>query len=229
MTAKRLLLIDKDEVLRDTLRDQLQFNNEFLVEGVSAAEEGIEIARTFGPELVIIDICLPEVNDREPAREFRRLYPAVPIILLGYDPEGTGKHGKQKHLAEFYLTKPFKFSVLLETVRNLLQPNKSPASVNIRIGPYRFSPALNTLITHANQGTKIRLTAKESAILKYLYDFKETLVSRKSLLNEVWGYDVTATTHTVETHIYRLRQKIERNPSDAQLLRTESGGYRLTP
>ena len=93
-----------------------------------------------------------------------------------------------------------------------------------RVGPYTFRPSAKLLIDH--QGNKIRLTEKETNILKYLYRSGET-VGRETLLHEVWGYNPAVTTHTLETHIYRLRQKIERNPTEAQILITESGGYRL--
>ena len=76
---------------------------------------------------------------------------------------------------------------------------------------------------------KIRLTEKETAILKYLYRAGNKPVSRDTLLGEVWGYNSGVTTHTLETHIYRLRQKIEEDPSHAQILLTEQGGYRLSP
>ena len=74
---------------------------------------------------------------------------------------------------------------------------------------------------------KIRLTEKETNILKFLYRANDSVVARDTLLHEVWGYNAGVTTHTLETHIYRLRQKIEPNPSEARLLVTESGGYRL--
>jgi DNA-binding response OmpR family regulator len=76
-------------------------------------------------------------------------------------------------------------------------------------------------------GGKIRLTEKETAILKYLYRAGDRIVTRDVLLSEVWGYNSGVTTHTLETHIYRLRQKIERDPSHAELLITEAGGYKL--
>jgi DNA-binding response OmpR family regulator len=74
---------------------------------------------------------------------------------------------------------------------------------------------------------KIRLTEKEPNILKFLYRSNDGVVARDVLLHEVWGYNAGVTTHTLETHIYRLRQKIEPDPSNARLLITESGGYRL--
>ena len=85
------------------------------------------------------------------------------------------------------------------------------------------------MIDTANGDRKIRLTEKETAILKYLFQAGETVIGRDVLLNEVWGYDSGVTTHTLETHVYRLRQKIERDPSHAEILITEPGGYRLIP
>ena len=79
------------------------------------------------------------------------------------------------------------------------------------------------------KGAKIRLTEKETSILKYLYRSGDKVVSRELLLHEVWGYNAGVTTHTLETHIYRLRQKIEKEPSNAELLVTETGGYKLVP
>ena len=78
-------------------------------------------------------------------------------------------------------------------------------------------------------GDKVRLTEKETAILKYLYRAEQKVITRDVLLEEVWGYNSGVTTHTLETHIYRLRQKIEKDPSNARLLVTESGGYKLVP
>lgn len=93
-----------------------------------------------------------------------------------------------------------------------------------RIGRYTFRPSAKVLLEA--DGKKIRLTEKETNILKFLYRSGET-VARETLLHEVWGYNRAVTTHTLETHIYRLRQKIEEKPGQAQILITESGGYRL--
>jgi DNA-binding response OmpR family regulator len=96
-----------------------------------------------------------------------------------------------------------------------------------QIGHYSFRPGLKHLVN--GKGTKLRLTEKETAILRYLYRAGDQVVGRETLLKEVWGYNATVTTHTLETHIYRLRQKIEVDPANAQLLITEAGGYRLIP
>ncbi|MEP3302664.1 MAG: helix-turn-helix domain-containing protein, partial [Roseibium sp.] len=94
-------------------------------------------------------------------------------------------------------------------------------------GRYSFRPAAK--IMQDDKGSKVRLTEKETSILKFLYRAGEKPVTRDILLHEVWGYNSGVTTHTLETHIYRLRQKIERDPSNAELLVTEAGGYKLVP
>jgi DNA-binding response OmpR family regulator len=96
------------------------------------------------------------------------------------------------------------------------------------VGPYKFQPAAKMLV-HGETEKKIRLTEKETAILKYLFRVGDETVPREKLLDEVWGYNAGVTTHTLETHVYRLRQKIEADPSNARLLITEPGGYRLKP
>ena len=96
------------------------------------------------------------------------------------------------------------------------------------VGPYTFRPAKKLLHEPINN-RRIRLTGKESAILKFLYRSDSRPVDRQILLHEVWGYNPAVTTHTLETHIYRLRQKMERHPRNPVLLLTENGGYRLSP
>ena len=99
----------------------------------------------------------------------------------------------------------------------------------------RFSASVPTIssplpkLLMRDDNKKIRLTEKETAIIKFLYRSGEQSVSRETLLADVWGYNAGVSTHTLETHIYRLRQKIERDPSHAEILITEGGGYRLIP
>ena len=95
----------------------------------------------------------------------------------------------------------------------------------LTIGPYTFRPSAK-LMTDTGGKKKVRLTEKEAAILKFLYRAGR-VIGRDTLLGEVWGYNAGVTTHTLETHVYRLRQKIERDPAHAEILVTEPGGYRL--
>jgi DNA-binding response OmpR family regulator len=97
----------------------------------------------------------------------------------------------------------------------------------LTIGPYTFRPSAK-LLTDDGGRRKVRLTEKEAAILKFLYRAGR-VIGRDTLLGEVWGYNAAVTTHTLETHVYRLRQKIERDPTHAEILVTEPGGYRLLP
>ena len=127
--------------------------------------------------------------------------------------------------ANDYVTKPFKFGVLLARMRAHLRSHELTETAELTIGPYLFKPMVKLLET-AN-GDKIRLTEKETNILKFLHRAKGAPVAREKLLDEVWGYNAQVSTHTLETHIYRLRRKIEIDPGDAQLLRTAEGGYRL--
>ena len=95
------------------------------------------------------------------------------------------------------------------------------------IGPYTFRPSSKILLNP--KGSKVRLTEKETSILRYLYRAGQRPVSRETLLQEVWGYNSGVTTHTLETHIYRLRQKIEKDAAAPAILVTEAGGYKLVP
>jgi DNA-binding response OmpR family regulator len=129
--------------------------------------------------------------------------------------------------ANDYVAKPFKFAVLLARIRAQLRQHESSEDAVFTVGPYTFKPAHKLMLD--DKGRKIRLTEKETSILRYLYRSGDSVVRRDTLLHEVWGYNAGVTTHTLETHIYRLRQKIEPDPSAASLLVTESGGYRLVP
>ena len=129
--------------------------------------------------------------------------------------------------ANDYVAKPFKFAVLLARVRAQLRQHEASEDAVFTVGPYTFSPS-SKLLTAA-RGSKVKLTEKETAILRYLFRAGQKVVPRETLLQEVWGYNAQVTTHTLETHIYRLRQKIEQEPSAATILVTEPGGYKLVP
>ena len=117
---------------------------------------------------------------------------------------------------------------LLARMRAQLRQFANTEDAVFSIGPYSFQPA-NKIMLHGENDQKIRLTEKETAILKYLLRAQDKVVGRDTLLGEVWGYNANVTTHTLETHVYRLRQKIEEDPSNARILVTENGGYKLVP
>src|ERR1700687_4611507 len=123
--------------------------------------------------------------------------------------------------------KPFRFAVLLARIRAQLRQHEASEDAVFTIGPYTFRPSSKLLLSP--KGSKVRLTEKETAILRYLYRAGQKPVSRETLLQEVWGYNSGVTTHTLETHIYRLRQKVEKDAAVPSILVTEAGGYKLVP
>jgi DNA-binding response OmpR family regulator len=151
-----------------------------------------------------------------------------PIIMLtGADTDADAILGLDSG-ANDYVTKPFRLGVLLARLRAHIRQHERSDDAVFTIGPYSFQPSAKLLVNYETN-KKIRLTDKETAILKYLYRSGNRIISRDVLLDEVWGYNAGVTTHTLETHVYRLRQKIEPDPSHASLLVTEAGGYRLVP
>jgi DNA-binding response OmpR family regulator len=227
MNKRRLLLVDDDEDLRKTLVDQLMHYREFDIDVASTANEALKLVRAVHVDLMILDVGLPDMDGREAVKILRSEGFKSPILMLtGHVSEADEILGLESG-ANDYVTKPFRFSVLLARIRAALRQHDQSEDVVFTIGPYSFQPAAKLL--EASDGGKVRLTDKETSILKYLYRQGPKTITRDVLLKEVWGYNNRVTTHTLETHIYRLRQKIERDPSNARLLVTEEGGYRLVP
>jgi DNA-binding response OmpR family regulator len=225
-TPKRVLLVDDDTMLRGSLAEQLAADGSYTVVEAGSCEEGRALAQDGLYEFMILDIGLPDGDGRALCREFRDKGVSCPIILLtGAESDADTIEGL-KAGANDYVTKPFRFAVLMARVHAHLRSHGHSEDAQYRIGPYTFRPSAKVLIDEASK--KIRLTEKETNILKFLHRSGET-VPRETLLHEVWGYNPAVTTHTLETHIYRLRQKIETDPGRARLLITESGGYRLMP
>lgn len=224
---RKILIVDDDDLLRETLRDQLALHEEFEVTEAPTAGAGVEAAKNTHVDLVLLDVDLPDMDGREACKLLRKAGVKVPVIMLtGAVTDADTILGLEAG-ANDYVTKPFKFGVLLARIRAHLRSHEQSEDATFEIGPYQFQPAQKLLID--GEEKKIRLTEKETSILKYLYRVGERPVAREVLLNEVWGYNANVTTHTLETHIYRLRQKIEPDPANASLLVTESGGYKLVP
>lgn len=222
---KRVLLVDDDEVLRRTLAEQLTLEGDFATVEAGDGAAGLELARSEKLDAILLDVGLPDIDGRQLCADMRQAGVTVPIIMLtAVDGEADTIQGLESG-ANDYVTKPFRLGVLLARLRAHLRQHEHSEDAVLNIGPYIFRPNVKMLIDEA-ANKKIRLTEKETAILKYLYRAGEA-VGRETLLGEVWGYNAGVTTHTLETHVYRLRQKIERDPSKAEILITDQGGYRL--
>jgi DNA-binding response OmpR family regulator len=230
MSAPRqILLVEDDAGLRATLVEQILLDGEFTAdEAQSAAEAEAKLAIAGARyDAILLDVGLPDTDGRDFCAKLRRDGHRMPVVMLtGADSEADVVRGLDAG-ANDYIAKPFRLSELLARVRAQLRVFDTSDDATFRIGPYIFRPSAKLLIEPA-RNRKLRLTDKECAILKYLYRADGKSVPRQVLLNEVWGYNSLMTTHTLETHIYRLRQKIEADPSRPSLLRTVSGSYKLT-
>lgn len=224
---KKILLVDDDADLREALSEQLMMTEDFDVFEAETGAAALAQARDANFDLILLDVGLPDTDGRELCRVMRKQGVKSPIVMLtGHDGDADTILGLDAG-ANDYVTKPFKFPVLLARIRAQLRQHEQSEDAVFRLGPYTFKPARKLLVDADER--KVRLTEKETNILKYLYRASDRVVARDVLLHEVWGYSAGVTTHTLETHIYRLRQKIEPDPSNARLLVTESGGYRLIP
>ncbi len=224
-TLRKILLVDDDDDLREALSEQLVLTEDFDVFEGRTGAEGMEKVKAGVFDLVILDVGLPDTDGRELCRRMRKVGVKCPIMMLtGHDTDSDTIMGLDAG-ANDYVVKPFKFPVLLARIRSQLRTHEQSEDAVFQMGPYTFKPAQKLLLDAKDK--KIRLTEKETSILKYLYRAGSNVVARDVLLHEVWGYNAGVTTHTLETHIYRLRQKIEHDPSSARLLVTESGGYKL--
>ncbi|MBV9287299.1 MAG: response regulator transcription factor [Hyphomicrobiales bacterium] len=223
--TRRILIVDDDADLRNALVEQLALHPEFEVEAVETGNEALTAVANAAPDVIIMDVGLPDLDGREAVKRLRRDGYRRPVIMLtAHDSDADTVAGLDSG-ANDYVGKPFRFVVLLARIRSQLRQYEASEDAEFQVGPYTFRPTSKNLVDA--HGVKLRLTEKEAAILRYLYRAEQQPVARETLLKHVWGYNANVTTHTLETHIYRLRQKIEDNPAEAQLLITEGGGYKL--
>jgi len=206
--TRKILIVDDDPELRDALTEQLSLHEEFEAVAAENGSKGVQAAKAGQIDLVIMDVGLPDIDGREAVRILRKNGFKAPIIMLtGHDTDSDTILGLESG-ANDYVTKPFRFAVLLARIRAQLRQHEASEDAVFN---------------------KVRLTEKETSILRYLYRAGQRPISRETLLQEVWGYNSGVTTHTLETHIYRLRQKIEKDAAAPAILVTEAGGYKLVP
>ena len=227
MNKRRILLVDDDADLRETLVDQLKSQPDFDIVQAGNANDALKVLRESNVDLTILDVGLPDMDGRDAVKLMREEGYRSPVLMLtGHDSDSDEIRGLESG-ANDYLTKPFRFPVLLARINAALRQHDQSEDVVFTIGQYSFQPSAKIL--EANDGGKVRLTDKETSILKYLYRQGPKTITRDVLLKEVWGYNNRVTTHTLETHIYRLRQKIETDAANPEILVTEAGGYKLVP
>jgi DNA-binding response OmpR family regulator len=225
--TRKVLIVDDDSELREALTEQLSLHEEFDAVAVENGREAVQATKVGQIDLVIMDVGLPDIDGHDAVRILRKNGFKAPIIMLtGHDTDSDTVLGLESG-ANDYVTKPFRFAVLLARIRAQLRQHEASEDAVFTIGPYTFRPSSKLLLNP--KGNKVRLTEKETSIMRYLYRAGQRPVSRETLLQEVWGYNSGVTTHTLETHIYRLRQKIETDAVCPAILVTESRGYKLVP
>ncbi len=227
MTSRKILIVDDDADLSEALIDQLSLYDEFELIHAKTATSGLQGAREGHIDLIIMDVGLPDMDGREAVKLLRKSGVRAPIIMLtGHDTDSDTILGLEAG-ANDYVVKPFRFAVLLARIRAHLRQHEQSEDATFSVGPYTFKPSQKLLLDQ--RGSKVRLTEKEASIIKYLYRADQKVVTRDVLLEEVWGYNSGVTTHTLETHVYRLRQKVEKDAANPAILVTDAGGYKLVP
>ncbi len=225
-TIKQVLIVDDDDTLRRSLAEQLELHEGFAVHQAADGKQALSLVKEHHFEVILMDVGLPDTDGRDLCRLMRRQGVKTPIIMLtAADSDADTILGLDSG-ANDYIPKPFRLGVLLARLRAQLRQFELSDDATFPIGPYSFRPSAKMLVVPETD-RRIHLTEKETAILKYLYRMGDRPIAREVLLDEVWGYNAGVTTHTLETHIYRLRQKIEPDPTSAKILVTEPGGYRL--
>ena len=223
--ARKILIVDDDDDLRATLAEQIGCHAEFAARGAANGEQADSALRADRPDLVIMNVALPDRDGTAMVKALRADGVSIPIIMLSRDGSEDEVVLALEAGANDCVSKPFRFAVLMARIRAHLRQHEGSEDASLQVGAFTFRPSAKVLV--AESGARLRLTEKETAILRFLYRAGPQVVGREVLLREVWGYNSAVTTHTLETHIYRLRQKIEDDPAHARVLVTDAGGYRL--
>ncbi|MEM9443470.1 MAG: response regulator transcription factor [Pseudomonadota bacterium] len=219
-------MVDSNDAARHFLAGQVQLHEDLAVVEARHGKEALERVASVHIKAALIDVDLPDIDGRDLCRLMRRRGVKVPIILLS-------THGADADIilgldkgASDYVVKPFHLGVLLARMRAQIRQFEQLDDAVFPIGPYAFHPSVKILTDRATE-RKIRLTEREASILKSLYRMNGRIAPMERIMEDVWGQNADVSIHALETHIYRLRQKLEPDPNALQLLLTEGNGYRL--
>jgi DNA-binding response OmpR family regulator len=228
-TGRPILIVENDDELRQVLITHLTACGEFQLLGAATLAEAAQHLKA--PEApiaaVILEVNLPDGNGRDFCFQMRQHGYKMPILMLARVSREADVVRGMDAGANDYMTKPLRVNEVLARLRAHLRVFDNGEDAVFTIGAYTFWPAAR-LLAKRGEKQRIRLTRMEAGVLKLLYRKGNRVVPRQTLLDEVWGY-AGASTRTLETHIYRLRRKIEIDPNDCRLLLTVPGGYRLDP
>jgi DNA-binding response OmpR family regulator len=224
-----VLIVEDDEAMSVALRDGFVYEG-YAVTVAGDGEAGLRLAREATPDLVVLDVMLPRMNGLDVCRRLRGDGSAVPIIMLTARGQEADKVRGLKLGADDYVTKPFGFLELLARVEAVLRRCGPPESAGGSRGVHRLGELEIDFRRHEARraGCPLDLTAREFQLLAYFLRHRGEVVTREALLEQVWGYQQTPLTRTVDMHIAKLRKKIEPDPADPRLILTVHRlGYKL--
>jgi DNA-binding response OmpR family regulator len=224
MTKKRILLTEDDHTIAKLLTDNLEFEG-FSVAWAATGADALAKSKTFAPDLILLDLMLPDRDGLDLCRTFANSKDRVPVIVI------TAKGQQEDRVrgltlgADDYVVKPFALEELLARIKAVLRRTKGRVE-QIRLGPVKID---FVRLRAYKGGEELVLTDREFEIMRYLAERAGSIVSRDELLHLVWGYNQAPMTRTVDNFVFRLRQKIEEDPHHPKYLRKSYGdGYRLT-
>jgi DNA-binding response OmpR family regulator len=224
--VRSILLVDADTDARRELVGQLELHTNDRILDVASGKHALALAEKSHVNLILIDAALPDMDGRELCRVLRFRDFAGPIVLLSAASSDADTILGLDSGATDFVTKPYRFCVLLARLRAHLRQFERSEDAVLAIGAYFFHAA-GRWLAQSDGRRKVTLTVKEAALLRYLYLNSHRTIDLKSIMRDVWGYHTDLETHTAQTHVYRLRQKIEPDPSCPQMIVTVPGGYRL--
>ncbi len=217
-----IMLLDNDPDFCSIVIDQLQIDNEFIVSHYDKIREAVQTKAPSQIDLILVSSVVLRRETNEIIDLLGKAQKNTPVILL----KDNSDNFEEAHLVnvQYVIRTPCRISTLITSIIKCINNFEQGDNSKISVGPYLFIPKRKLML---NDNLEIRLTDKETAMISYLYFSNSDVVCRDELLHAIWGYNPDANTHTLETHIYRLRQKIEKNPSKAEIIVTEERGYRL--
>ena len=215
-----ILIVEDDRAMAVALSDGFSYEG-FSVEVATDGEEGLRLAHEVRPDLMILDIMLPKMTGLEICKALRDEGSNLPIIMLTARGQEIDKVLGLKLGADDYVTKPFSFMELRARVDAVLRRSTAPGGT-INGGAHEFGALVVDLDHHeaSKDGVEVNLTPREFRLLGHFIEHRGEVVTREELLDNVWGYDTIPFTRTVDTHIAKLRKKIEENPADPHLIVT---------
>lgn len=223
----KILIVEDEPAMQIGLRDNLEYDG-YAVEIAGTGRDGLEKILTGNYDLVLLDVMLPEMSGFDVCKNARKEGIETPVILLTARGEEIDKVVGLELGADDYVTKPFSVRELLARIKALLRrsgPQENHEGQQVKIGRLH----VDFSAFQADEGGKeVKMSHKEFEVLRYLYDNRNELVSRYDLLENVWGYQDSITTRTVDNFILRIRQKVEENPANPHIILTVHGsGYRF--